>query len=84
MTSVDCIARYCEAPQWRGWFLLGDVSESDADASMQISGRSKDVIKSGGEWISSIMLVTACERALESAAIFAACIVISATAAPAS
>jgi acyl-CoA synthetase (AMP-forming)/AMP-acid ligase II len=37
-----------------GWFRTGDVSTIDADGCMQIVDRSKDVIKSGGEWISSI------------------------------
>jgi len=37
-----------------GWFPTGDVASIDADGFMQITDRSKDVIKSGGEWISSI------------------------------
>ena len=37
-----------------GWFPTGDVATIDADGYMQITDRSKDVIKSGGEWISSI------------------------------
>ena len=37
-----------------GWFPTGDVATIDADGFMQITDRSKDVIKSGGEWISSI------------------------------
>ena len=37
-----------------GWFPTGDVANIDADGYMQITDRSKDVIKSGGEWISSI------------------------------
>jgi fatty-acyl-CoA synthase len=36
------------------WFDTGDVVTIDADGYMQITDRSKDVIKSGGEWISSI------------------------------
>ncbi len=40
----------------RQWFPTGDVASIDADAYMQITDRSKDVIKSGGEWISSIDL----------------------------
>jgi fatty-acyl-CoA synthase len=36
------------------WFSTGDVATIDADGYMQITDRSKDVIKSGGEWISSI------------------------------
>jgi 3-(methylthio)propionyl---CoA ligase len=39
-----------------GWFPTGDVANIDADGYMQITDRSKDVIKSGGEWISSIEL----------------------------
>ena len=36
------------------WFPTGDVATIDTDGYMQITDRSKDVIKSGGEWISSI------------------------------
>ena len=39
-----------------GWFPTGDVARIDADGFMQITDRSKDVIKSGGEWIGSIDL----------------------------
>lgn len=39
-----------------GWFDTGDVSTIDPAGYMQIVDRSKDVIKSGGEWISSIEL----------------------------
>ena len=42
-----------------GWFTTGDVATLDADGYMQITDRSKDVIKSGGEWISSIDLENA-------------------------
>ena len=38
----------------QGWFHTGDVATIDPDSFMQITDRSKDVIKSGGEWISSI------------------------------
>ena len=38
----------------QGYFSTGDVATIDADGFMQITDRSKDVIKSGGEWISSI------------------------------
>jgi fatty-acyl-CoA synthase len=39
-----------------GWFETGDVATIDSEGFMQITDRSKDVIKSGGEWISSIDL----------------------------
>jgi fatty-acyl-CoA synthase len=37
-----------------GWFTTGDVAKIDPDGYVQLTDRSKDVIKSGGEWISSI------------------------------
>jgi acyl-CoA synthetase (AMP-forming)/AMP-acid ligase II len=42
--------------QGRGWFPTGDVATIDSSGFMQITDRSKDVIKSGGEWIGSIDL----------------------------
>ena len=43
-------------PLQGGWFPTGDVATIDADGYMQITDRSKDVIKSGGEWIGTIDL----------------------------
>ena len=42
-----------------GWMDTGDIATLDADGYMQITDRAKDVIKSGGEWISSIDLENA-------------------------
>jgi fatty-acyl-CoA synthase len=42
-----------------GWFYTGDIAAVDADGYVQITDRSKDVIKSGGEWVSSIDLENA-------------------------
>jgi fatty-acyl-CoA synthase len=55
-----------------GWFDTGDVALLHPDGTMQITDRSKDVIKSGGEWISSIELENAavgCAGVAEAAAI---------------
>ncbi|MEJ6006658.1 3-(methylthio)propionyl-CoA ligase [Paucibacter sp. AS339] len=56
-----------------GWFPTGDVATIDADGFMQITDRSKDVIKSGGEWISSIDLenVAMAHPAVHEAAVIA-------------
>ncbi|HEY0832152.1 MAG TPA: long-chain fatty acid--CoA ligase [Candidatus Dormibacteraeota bacterium] len=42
-----------------GWFRTGDVARIDPDGYIQIVDRTKDVIKSGGEWISSVELENA-------------------------
>lgn len=42
-----------------GWFKTGDVSTIDPDGYMEITDRIKDLIKSGGEWISSVALESA-------------------------
>jgi len=42
-----------------GWFKTGDVGVINAEAYMQITDRAKDLIKSGGEWISSVALEVA-------------------------
>ncbi len=54
-----------------GWFDTGDVATIDADGYMHITDRAKDVIKSGGEWISSIELenVAMCHPAVAEAAV---------------
>jgi fatty-acyl-CoA synthase len=55
-----------------GWFDTGDVAALHPDGTMQITDRAKDVIKSGGEWISSIELencAVGCPGVVEAAAI---------------
>ena len=55
-------AEYVKNPQataalWRGGFMhTGDVGHIDEDGSLMITDRMKDVIKSGGEWVSSLAL----------------------------
>jgi fatty-acyl-CoA synthase len=57
------LQRYFKAEQdavdENGWFDTGDISVLDQDGYMTIKDRAKDVIKSGGEWISSIDLENA-------------------------
>jgi fatty-acyl-CoA synthase len=47
------------SPLIDGWFPTGDIATIDAEGTMQIRDRTKDVIKTGGEWISSIDLESA-------------------------
>ena len=42
-----------------GWFITGDVATIDAEGYMKLTDRTKDLIKSGGEWISSVDLENA-------------------------
>jgi len=57
---IDTYFRREESPlvqvDARSWFPTGDVATIDPDGYVKITDRSKDVIKSGGEWISSIDL----------------------------
>ena len=56
-----------------GWFRTGDVVTIDAQGYMQITDRTKDLVKSGGEWISSVALENAlmAHPAVMEAAVFA-------------
>jgi fatty-acyl-CoA synthase len=61
-----------DATDAEGWFDTGDVAVLHPDGTMQITDRAKDVIKSGGEWISSVELENAavgCPGVAEAAAI---------------
>ncbi len=78
MRSPWLTQTYFKAPEktaelWRsGWLHSGDVGYIDAQGYLQITDRIKDVIKSGGEWISSLdleNLMSQHEAVLESAAI---------------
>ncbi|HTH59378.1 MAG TPA: 3-(methylthio)propionyl-CoA ligase [Paraburkholderia sp.] len=53
---IDHYFREEGSPLVDGWFPTGDVATIDPDGFLHITDRSKDVIKSGGEWISSIEL----------------------------
>lgn len=52
-----------DAVDAEGWFDTGDVATLDPDGFMRITDRAKDLIKSGGEWISSIDLENAASAA---------------------
>jgi fatty-acyl-CoA synthase len=51
----DCADRFTED----GWFKTGDIVTIDEHATVSVQDRSKDLIKSGGEWISSVALESA-------------------------
>jgi fatty-acyl-CoA synthase len=56
------VSRYYKSdasPLVAGWFPTGDIATIDAEGVMQIRDRVKDLIKTGGEWISSIDLENA-------------------------
>lgn len=57
-----------------GWFKTGDVVTIDVEGYVRITDRSKDVVKSGGEWISSVQLENALmsHSSVLEAAVFAA------------
>jgi len=55
-----------------GWFHTGDVASIDENSVLRISDRTKDLIKSGGEWISSVDMenaIMACPGVAESAVV---------------
>jgi fatty-acyl-CoA synthase len=53
---IDRYFRHDESALVDGWFPTGDVATIDPEGFLEITDRSKDVIKSGGEWISSSAL----------------------------
>ena len=57
-----------------GWFNTGDVASIDADGYLTVMDRAKDIIKSGGEWISSVDLenIAIAHPALADAAVIGA------------
>lgn len=72
--AIDSYFGTVDSPLIDGWFPTGDVATIDPDSHIQITDRSKDVIKSGGEWISSIELENVASAHPEVA--MAACIAI--------
>jgi fatty-acyl-CoA synthase len=72
--AIESYFGAADSPLIDGWFPTGDVATIDSDSHIQITDRSKDVIKSGGEWISSIELENVASAHPEVA--MAACIAI--------
>jgi fatty-acyl-CoA synthase len=66
--------RFVTAPDGKQWFKTGDVVKIDGEGYVTITDREKDVIKSGGEWISSVAIENALmsHPAVLEAAVFAA------------
>ncbi|MBN3786364.1 3-(methylthio)propionyl-CoA ligase [Burkholderia sp. Ac-20353] len=61
--TVDAYFRGTDSrPHIDGWFPTGDIAKIDSDGFMQITDRAKDVIKSGGEWISSVEIENVASR----------------------
>ena len=60
------VARYfgeaANAVDAEGWFATGDLAKIDADGNLIITGRAKDLIKSGGEWINPVEIETLVSR----------------------
>jgi 3-(methylthio)propionyl---CoA ligase len=56
---IDSYFKGEQSPLVDGWFPTGDIATISAEGVMQIRDRTKDVIKTGGEWISSIDLESA-------------------------
>jgi acyl-CoA synthetase (AMP-forming)/AMP-acid ligase II len=62
-----------DSPSWEdGWFNTGDIAIRDEDGRYQLVDRAKDIIKSGGEWISSIDI----ENTASSSPLIVACAVV--------
>ena len=70
MGELEVRGAYVASAYWRpeeeggwftpdGWFRTGDIASIDGRGYLQVRDRSKDLIKSGGEWISSVALETA-------------------------
>ncbi|MCG8370702.1 MAG: long-chain fatty acid--CoA ligase [Proteobacteria bacterium] len=57
--TIERYYRSDESALTDGWFDTGDIATIDEHGFMQVTDRSKDVIKSGGEWISSVAIENA-------------------------